>query len=147
MPRKVRQPHLPINLRRLGMFEEISCGRPKTKKLHPERSAKARPATSELTQLVNGLVRDGRSLIEISKTLKVNRTTVRFRYYGLADMSPATDIPGFYRMHLGASCALDYSVDYDNLPERPTAVYKNRHKLGRKKKKKGPTLRELLYNK
>lgn len=171
MPRKVRQPDEQLNLRRLNKFDmdNVVQGRKCSRKLHPNKYAKPGEKVFARIIVVNALVRDGATLREVTKLLNSNVTTIRNRYYGLADQSLATDDEGFFRMHIGACCDLHHVIDYENLPtfkkrydvEHVTTKQSKEQKMRSdlyndvvaknrkqdKRNKKGPTLRELLYNK
>ena len=147
MPRKLRQPGVSKNLRRLNKFDSdgICSGKNPTRKLHPSRFAKPGEKTLDRIVVINALVRDGASLREASMITGINKTTLRNRYYGLADYSPVIEEEGYFRMHWGAYCDLDHEIDYGKV-SIPDVLLKRPKKLARKPLKKGPTLRELLYN-
>lgn len=120
------------------------------RKLHPKKYAVARDKTFSKIIVINALIRDGASLREAAKLLQTSITMTRNRYYGIADNSLAADENGYFRMHIGAHCDLEYKIDYENLATfRPqyTEFYRKaletRTKY-KKPKKKQKTLRELI---
>ena len=124
-----------------------------TRKMHPEKYSIAREKTFAKIVVINAMVRDGATLREVAKLLGTSITLTRNRYYGIADNSVTIDDNGYFRIHIGAHCDLEYEVDYENLETyRPqyTEFYrkaletKARFKTFRQSQKRAKTLRELL---